>query len=46
MQSVIYYNTPVVLEFMITKIHFNKRGVKFRLEDEVQNTTYMIIAEN
>jgi hypothetical protein len=36
---------------MITKIHLNKRGVKFRLQDqrrrlEVQNTTYMIIAEN
>ncbi len=36
---------------MITKIHFNKWGVKFRLEDqrrklEVLNTTYMIIAEN
>ena len=51
MQGVIYYNTPVVSEFLITKIHFNKWGVKFRLEDqrrelEVQNTTYMIIAEN
>ena len=51
MQGVIYYNTPVVLEFMITKNHLNKWGVKFRLQDhrrklQVQNTSYMIIAEN
>ena len=35
----------------VTKIHLNKWGVKFRLQDQrrklqVQNTTYMIIAEN
>ncbi len=51
MNYVIYYSTLVELEFLITKVNLNKWGVKFRLEDqrrklEVQNTTYMIIAEN
>jgi hypothetical protein len=36
---------------LITKVNLNKRGVKFRLQDQrrklqAQNTSYMIIAEN